>query len=66
MTFKRIRVPAEQQVDVAALLASSGANWREAVKRYVRDGARRRSARSSFSDSFRCTSDLLCRIAHQG
>jgi hypothetical protein len=34
MTFKRIRVPGEEQVDVAALLAApGGANWREAVKR---------------------------------
>ena len=34
MTFKRIRVPGEEQVDVAALPASPGdANWREAVKR---------------------------------
>jgi 2,5-furandicarboxylate decarboxylase 1 len=34
MTFKRIRVPGEENVNVKALLASSGApNWREAVKR---------------------------------
>jgi 2,5-furandicarboxylate decarboxylase 1 len=33
MTFKRIRVPGEEDVDVKALLASSGgANWRDAVK----------------------------------
>src|SRR6266446_186579 len=34
MTFKRIRVPGEETVDVAALLASTGRmDWREAVKR---------------------------------
>jgi hypothetical protein len=34
MAFTRIRVPGEEKVDVAALLAGSGhANWREAVKR---------------------------------
>jgi 2,5-furandicarboxylate decarboxylase 1 len=34
MTFKRIRVPGEESVDVAALLASTGStSWREAVKR---------------------------------
>ena len=34
MTFKRIRVPGEENVDVAALLAGTGgANWREALKR---------------------------------
>jgi 2,5-furandicarboxylate decarboxylase 1 len=34
MVFKRIRVPGEENVDVAALLASTGhTNWREAVKR---------------------------------
>ena len=33
MTFNRIRVPGEEQVDVQALLArSGGANWRDAVK----------------------------------
>ena len=33
MVFKRIRVPGEENVDVAALLAGGGTNWREAVKR---------------------------------
>ena len=34
MTFKRIRVPGEENVDVTALLASTGrVDWREAVKR---------------------------------
>jgi len=34
MVFKRIRVPGEESVDVAALLANAGtANWRDAVKR---------------------------------
>ena len=34
MTFKRIRVPGEDEVDVKALLASSGhADWRNALKR---------------------------------
>ena len=34
MTFKRIRVPGEESVDVAALLATTGGtSWREAVKR---------------------------------
>ena len=34
MTFKRIRVPGEEKVDVAALIARTGStNWREAVKR---------------------------------
>ena len=34
MTFKRIRVPGEEKVDVAALIASTGGmDWREAVKR---------------------------------
>jgi 2,5-furandicarboxylate decarboxylase 1 len=34
MTFKRIRVPGEETVDVATLLASTGRmDWREAVKR---------------------------------
>jgi 2,5-furandicarboxylate decarboxylase 1 len=34
MTFKRIRVPGEEKVDVAALIASTGSmDWREAVKR---------------------------------
>ncbi len=34
MRFTRIRVPGEEKVDVAALLADSGhSNWREAVKR---------------------------------
>src|SRR5262245_34810804 len=34
MTFKRIRVPGEESVDVAALLATTGrTSWREAVKR---------------------------------
>jgi len=34
MTFKRIRVPGEENVDVAALIASTGRmDWREAVKR---------------------------------
>jgi 2,5-furandicarboxylate decarboxylase 1 len=34
MVFKRIRVPGEENVDVAALLASTGhTNWRDAVKR---------------------------------
>ncbi len=34
MTFKRIRVPGEEKVDVAALLAgATDANWRDAVKR---------------------------------
>ena len=34
MMFKRIRVPGEETVDVAALLASTGhMDWREAVKR---------------------------------
>jgi 2,5-furandicarboxylate decarboxylase 1 len=34
MVFKRIRVPGEENVDVAALLAGAGnTNWREAVKR---------------------------------
>jgi 2,5-furandicarboxylate decarboxylase 1 len=34
MTFKRIRVPGEEKVDVATLLASTGRmDWREAVKR---------------------------------
>jgi 2,5-furandicarboxylate decarboxylase 1 len=34
MVFKRIRVPGEETVDVAALLAGTGnTNWREAVKR---------------------------------
>jgi hypothetical protein len=34
MTFKRIRVPGEENVNVAALLSAiGGANWREAVKR---------------------------------
>ena len=33
MVFKRIRVPGEEDVDVAALLAGTGrSNWREAVK----------------------------------
>jgi hypothetical protein len=32
--FKRICVPGEEKVDVAALLAGTGrANWREAMKR---------------------------------
>ncbi len=32
MTFKRIRVPGEEEVDVAALLARPGdANWRDSV-----------------------------------
>jgi 2,5-furandicarboxylate decarboxylase 1 len=34
MTFKRIRVPGEEKVDVQALLAGAGrTNWREALKR---------------------------------
>jgi 2,5-furandicarboxylate decarboxylase 1 len=33
MTFTRIRVPGEEKVDAAALVASSTTNWREAVKR---------------------------------
>jgi hypothetical protein len=34
MTFKRIRVPGEENVDVTALLASTGrVDWRKAVKR---------------------------------
>ena len=33
MTFTRIRVPGEEKVDAAALVASSATNWREAVKR---------------------------------
>jgi 2,5-furandicarboxylate decarboxylase 1 len=34
MTFKRIRVPGEESVDVEALLATTGrTSWREAVKR---------------------------------
>jgi 2,5-furandicarboxylate decarboxylase 1 len=33
MVFKRIRVPGEENVDVAALLAGGGTNWRDAVKR---------------------------------
>ena len=33
MVLKRIRVPGEENVDVAALLAGGGTNWREAVKR---------------------------------
>ena len=34
MAFKRIRVPGEEDVDVAALLESTGrSNWRDAVKR---------------------------------
>ena len=34
MMFKRIRVPGEENVDVAALLAGSGdINWRDALKR---------------------------------
>ena len=34
MTFKRLRLPAEENVDVAALLSAiGGANWREVVKR---------------------------------
>jgi 2,5-furandicarboxylate decarboxylase 1 len=33
MTFKRIRVPGEENVDAAAVVARSGTNWREAVKR---------------------------------
>jgi hypothetical protein len=34
MTFKRIRVPGEEKVDVPALIARTGStNWREAVKR---------------------------------
>jgi 2,5-furandicarboxylate decarboxylase 1 len=34
MVFKRIRVPGEENVDVPALLASTGhTNWRDAVKR---------------------------------
>src|SRR5262249_49558486 len=34
MTFKRIRVPGEEKVDVAALMAGTGSmDWREAVKR---------------------------------
>jgi 2,5-furandicarboxylate decarboxylase 1 len=33
MTFKRIRVPGEEKVDAAALVARSATNWREALKR---------------------------------
>jgi 2,5-furandicarboxylate decarboxylase 1 len=34
MVFKRIRVPGEEKVDVAALLAGTGnRNWRDALKR---------------------------------
>jgi 2,5-furandicarboxylate decarboxylase 1 len=33
MTFKRIRVPGEENVDAAAVVARSGTNWREVVKR---------------------------------
>src|SRR4051812_5887301 len=33
MTFTRIRVPGEEKVDAAALVARSDTNWREAVKR---------------------------------
>ena len=33
MTFKRIRVPGEEKVDAAALIARSATNWREALKR---------------------------------
>jgi 2,5-furandicarboxylate decarboxylase 1 len=33
MTFKRIRVPGEEKVDAAALVARSATNWRDAVKR---------------------------------
>jgi hypothetical protein len=34
MTFKRIHVPGEEKVDVAALLAGTGRmDWRKAVKR---------------------------------
>ena len=34
MVFKRIRVPGEEAVDVAALLAGTGrSNWRDALKR---------------------------------
>jgi hypothetical protein len=34
MTFKRIRVPGEESVDVKALLATAApADWRDALKR---------------------------------
>jgi 2,5-furandicarboxylate decarboxylase 1 len=33
MTFKRIRVPGEEKVDAAAVVARSATNWREALKR---------------------------------
>jgi 2,5-furandicarboxylate decarboxylase 1 len=32
MRFKRIRVPGEEEVDVAALLAGGNSNWRDALK----------------------------------
>jgi 2,5-furandicarboxylate decarboxylase 1 len=32
LTFKRIRVPGEEKVDVAALLAGGSGNWRDALK----------------------------------
>src|SRR5947209_17874812 len=32
MRYHRIRVPGEEEVDVAALLADGGGNWREVLK----------------------------------
>ena len=32
MTFKRIRVPGEETIDVAETIKRSGVNWRDALK----------------------------------